>query len=108
MKLVEILKEAHANSVIEVVEGRRFDRILIDSVTTYFIDKNTSEIFGAKSSFQYNSRRLYGTLATIDQFDWSTNTPKSGTPAEEAYNLREAEIAKLYKPRGRPKKVTTP
>lgn len=88
-------------------EGRRFDRIECDGLMKYFIDRNSWEIFGAKSSFQYNSRRVYGTLDSIEQYDWSGVLPKPivGTPAERIHLEREAEIQKNYKPRGRPRKV---
>jgi len=91
----------------EVITGRRFDRVSIDKSVRFFIDKNSWEIYGAKSWFQYNPRRLYGELSTCEQWDWTDliPTPKPGTPAESTYQAREAEIAKNYRPRGRPKKV---
>lgn len=90
----------------EVIPGRRFDRVSIDKSVRFFIDKNTWQIYGAKSVFQYNPRRLYGELGTVEQWDWSdfTPVPKPGTPAEQAFTAREQEIAQNYKPRGRPRK----
>lgn len=89
------------------LEGRRFDRIQCDDTVRFFIDRNSWEIFGAKSSFQYNPRRVYGTLDVTNQYDWSGILPKpmSGSSAERIYNEREAAIVKNYKPRGRPRKV---
>lgn len=91
---------------VQRLEGRRFDRISADNQVLYFIDRNSWEIYGAKSSFQYNPRRLYGTLDSVDQYDWSTSIPHAiaGTPAERIYLEREENIQKNYKPRGRPRK----
>lgn len=91
----------------EAITGRRFDRVKINTQIRFFIDKNTWQIYGAKSVFQYNPRRLYGELGTFEQWDWSdfTPVPKPGTEAEKTYHVREQEIAQNYKPRGRPRKV---
>lgn len=99
----------HSKSV-QRLEGRRFDRVKCDETVKYFIDRNSWEIFGAKSSFQYNPRRTFGTLDVVSQYDWSgvTPTPIAGTPAERIHNEREAEIQKNYKPRGRPRKNPVP
>jgi hypothetical protein len=95
----------HGQSV-QRLEGRRFDRISVNNAVLFFIDRNSWEIFGAKSSFQYNPRRVYGTLDSVDQYDWSTPIPHAiaGTSAERIHNEREADIQKNYKPRGRPRK----
>lgn len=90
---------------VEVHRGRRFDRIEFDSTVEYFVDRNTWWVYGAKSPFQYNPRRVFGTLSTIDQFDWSTNTPLAGTPMETELESRESAIQAGYKKRGRPRKV---
>lgn len=91
---------------VQRLEGRRFDRISVNESVVFFIDRNSWEIFGAKSSFQYNPRRVYGTLDMAEQYDWSQDipTPMVGTNAERIHNEREAEIQKNYKPRGRPRK----
>lgn len=89
---------------VEHKAGRRFDRILVNGAVKYFVDRHTWEVFGAKSSFQYNPRRQYGKLDTVNQFDWVTHTPEPGTDAEKQFLAREAEIQKQYKPRGRPRK----
>jgi hypothetical protein len=90
---------------VEVYKGRRFDRIEVDGGIEYFVDKNTSQIFGAKSPFQYNPRRIFGTLFTVGQFNWSTNTPIAGTTMEIEFAARESAIQSVYKKRGRPRKV---
>lgn len=92
---------------VENVNGRKFARIVVDNATRYFVDKTTWEVYGAKSNTQFNPRRVYGTLETLNQFNWDTNQPLPGTPAEAAFNARETEIAKSYKKRGRPKKNPT-
>lgn len=95
---------------VQRLEGRRFDRFECDNEVRFFVDRTSWEIFGAKSSFQYNPRRTYGTLDVITQYDWAPMIPKplAGTPAERIHNEREAEIAKNYKPRGRPRKNPLP
>jgi len=90
---------------VDVLAGRKFDRILIDDYTEYFVDKQTSIIYGPKSPLQYNPRRSYGTLATVEQFDWSINMPLEGTVMETELAVREDAIQAGYKKRGRPRKV---
>jgi len=90
---------------VDVLAGRKFDRILIDDYTDYFVDKQTSIIYGPKSPLQYNPRRSYGTLATVEQFDWSINMPLEGTVMETELAVREDAIQAGYKKRGRPRKV---
>ena len=92
-------------AAVDVLAGRKFDRILIDDYTEYFVDKQTSIIYGPKSPLQYNPRRSYGTLATVEQFDWSINMPLEGTVMETELAAREDAIQAGYKKRGRPRKV---
>lgn len=92
-------------AAVDVLVGRKFDRILIDDYTEYFVDKQTSIIYGPKSPLQYNPRRSYGTLATVEQFDWSINMPLEGTVMETELAAREGAIQAGYKKRGRPRKV---
>jgi hypothetical protein len=91
--------------LVESISGRKFDRILIDEAVEYFVDKQTSIIYGAKSPLQYNPRRSYGTLATVEQFDWTTNLPFEGTAVATEWHAREDAIQSGYKKRGRPRKV---
>lgn len=91
---------------VERVQGRRFDRIKCDNTVRFFVDRNSWDIYGAKSSFQFNPRRWYGTLETVTEYEWaSAPAPKTGTNAERIFIKREAEIQKNYKPRGRPRKA---
>ncbi len=94
---------------VERVEGRRFDRFRCDGQVRFFVDRNSWEIYGAKSHFQFNPRRWYGTLDSVTQYIWSSNpTPTPGTQADRIFNEREAEIVKKYNPRGRPRKNPAP
>lgn len=86
--------------------GRRFDRILSEGKTKYFVDRSSWEIYGAKSSFQYNPRRWYGTLDSTEQYTWKGSPlPVAGTQAERIFNERESAIVQNYRKRGRPRKV---
>jgi hypothetical protein len=95
--------------------GRKYDRIYIQTyhngqpnqkLARYFVDRNSWVIYAPKSFTQVNERRQFGTLDTIEQYDWAPyqGVPKAGTIAEKLHLKREAEIAKSHKPRGRPRK----
>ena len=94
----------------QVETGRKFDKVYVQTdvqkLGRYMIDRNSWIIYGIKSWAQINERRTYGTLDTVDQYDWSHfyGVPKAGTEAERLHLKREAEIAKSFKPRGRPRK----
>ena len=96
----------------EIETGRKFDKVYIKTkvqkLGRYMVDRNSWVIYGIKSWQQVNERRTYGTLDTIDQYDWSAfyGVPKAGTEAERLHQKREAEISKNFKPRGRPRKGT--
>jgi len=95
---------------VEIETGRKFDKVYVKTsvqkLGRYMVDRNSWVIYGIKSWAQINERRTYGTLDTIDQYDWSPHygIPKAGTEAERLHSQREAEIAKTFKPRGRPRK----
>jgi hypothetical protein len=103
--IAQLLKDYHN---VERYEGRKFDRIAVNDAVEYFIDKHTWIIYGAKSALQYNPRRTYGTLSTTSQFDWTKNTPITGSIIEAEWERKEAEIVSAYKKRGRPRKVAKP
>ncbi len=101
---------------VEVESGRKFDKVYVQTyhqgkplqkLGRYMVDRNSWVIYGIKSWAQINERRTYGTLDTVDQYDWSPyyGVPKAGSDAEKAHLAREAEIAKTFKPRGRPRKT---
>ena len=95
---------------VEIETGRKFDKVYVKTsvqkLGRYMVDRNSWVIYGIKSWAQINERRTYGTLDTVDQYDWSHfyGVPKAGTEAERLHQKREAEIAKNFKPRGRPRK----
>ena len=99
-----------AGDTWQVETGRKFDKVFVQGKHQkhgrYMVDRNSWTIYGIKSWAQINPRRTFGTIDTVAQFDWSgyTGNPKSGTAAEKEHTAREAEIAKTYKKRGRPRK----
>lgn len=110
-KFKTTLETSDGSHTVNVIDGRRFDRIALNNKVKYFVDRNSWEIYGAKSSFQYNPRRWFGTLNSVDQYTWTVTTaptPKAGTEAEQTFTSREAAIVKNYKPRGRPRKHPLP
>ena len=96
--------------IAEIETGRKFDKVYIKTkvqkLGRYMVDRNSWVIYGIKSWAQINERRVFGTLDTVDQYDWSPfqGVPKPGTEAERLHLKREAEIAKNFRPRGRPRK----
>jgi len=95
---------------VEIETGRKFDKVYVKTsvqkLGRYMVDRNSWVIYGIKSWAQINERRTYGTLDTIDQYDWSPHygVPKAGTDAELLHQELEAQIAAGYKKRGRPRK----
>ena len=96
----------------QIETGRKFDKVYVQTnvqkLGRYMVDRNSWVIYGIKSWAQINPRRTFGTLDTIDQYDWSpyNGVPKAGTQAEKVHNETEAKIAAGYKKRGRPRKAT--
>ena len=96
--------------IAEIETGRKFDKVYIKTkvqkLGRYMVDRNSWVIYGIKSWAQINERRTYGTLDTVDQYDWSHfyGVPKAGTEAEKLHRELEAQIASGYKKRGRPRK----
>jgi len=95
---------------VEIETGRKFDKVYVKTsvqkLGRYMVDRNSWVIYGIKSWAQINERRTYGTLDTVDQYDWSSfyGVPKAGTEAEKLHRELEAQIASGYKKRGRPRK----
>lgn len=103
---------------IQVETGRKYDRVYTQTyhngapnqkIARYFIDRHTWTIYGCKSYTQINPRRIFGTLDTIGEWDWTPyhGVPNVGTESERVHLAREAEIAKTQKRRGRPRKHAT-
>lgn len=88
--------------------GRLYDKVYTTSNAgdsgKYMVERKTGSIFAIKSWNQHNPRRFYGTVATVDQWDWSQfpAVPKAGTSAELEHQTREAQFSAGYKKRGRP------
>lgn len=104
--VVELLGAGAGN--VEVKKGRKFDRVFTTNGNAqFFIDKINWNIYGAKSNVQFNQRRWYGTLETVDQFSWTGDSPspKIGSVVEVHFNDRERSFTSKYKRRGRPRKV---
>ena len=96
--------------IAEIETGRKFDKVYIKTkvqkLGRYMVDRNSWVIYGIKSWAQVNERRTYGTLDTVDQYDWSHfyGVPKAGTEAEKLHQELESQINAGYKKRGRPRK----
>lgn len=99
---------------VEVETGYKFDKVYIrtscggDTGETqrmgrYMVESRTGDIWGIKSWTQVNKRRWYGTLDTVDQYDWSDfyARPLPGTDAEKDQYERESKFKAGHKKRGR-------
>lgn len=102
---------------VHIETGRKFDKVYIQTyhndkplqrLGRYMVDRNSWVIYGIKSWAQVNLRREYGTLDSVDQYEWSHyyGVPKAGTDAAASHAAREENIMLGFKPRGRPKKNT--
>lgn len=94
-----------------VETGRKFDKVYVNGkqkMGRYMVERKTGNIFAIKSWAQVNTRRWFGTLDNIDQFDWSDyhGVPLAGSEVETLIKDREEGIVSGYKKRGRPRKVT--
>lgn len=99
-------------NVVRQERGRKFDKIYIltpsgQKLGRYMVDRNSWDIYGVKSWGQVNPRRWFGTLNTVDQYDWSpyAGRPLAGTDAATAHLQREQQITATFKKRGRPRKT---
>jgi len=95
---------------VEIETGRKYDKVYINTgaqkLGRYMVDRNSWAIYGIKSWQQVNERRQYGSLDTIAEWNWGPffASPIAGTAAEKAHAIREADIVKNHRPRGRPRK----
>jgi len=94
-------------------QGYKFDKVFVinhsgQRMGRYMVESRTGAIYGIKSWTQVNKRRQYGTLDTIDQYDWSDfyARPLPGTEAEKEYVKREEAIKATHKKRGRKPKAS--
>lgn len=116
-RLTRLYPELDSESV-EVETGYKFDKVFINRDTgtnshyrmgRYMVESRTGVIYGIKSWTQVNKRRCYGTIDTIDQYDWSDfdARPLPGTEAEKVHHEREKKIKSTHKKRGRKVKVAS-
>ena len=95
---------------IQVEFGYKFDKVFVfngQKAGRYMVESRSGKIWGIKSWTQVNYRRQFGTLDTVDQYDWSeySGRPIPGTDAEIAHIQREEEITAGHKKRGRKPKL---
>lgn len=75
----------------EVEKGRKFDKVFErtpnQKLGRYMVDRHSWTIYAIKSWNQYNPRRSFGTIDTVNQYDWSGyhGVPKAGTVAEQTH-----------------------
>ena len=72
---------AKASSRVTVHEGPKYTRVNVERSGRYMVVNATGEIFGIKAYGVIHRGHQYGTLATIQAWDWSGYT---ATPAVEA------------------------
>jgi hypothetical protein len=63
------------NAKAEYTIGRTYAKIMQGDSVRYFVRLNDGMIFASKSWQAANFNRSYGTLDTIDQFDWGNYNP---------------------------------
>jgi len=112
-KFIEVLNTAAAHGGWFVESGRKFDKVYVGDANgqkhgRYMVERKTENIYAIKSWAQVNTRRWFGTLDTIEQFDWKPfhAVPKTGAAVAALIQDREAGYLAGYKKRGRPRKVT--
>jgi hypothetical protein len=54
-----------------VVLGRKFSRVNTDRSGKYMVDNATGEIYGIKAYGVVHRGHRYGTLDTVDEWDWA-------------------------------------
>jgi len=106
----------YPNSAAEkfgVEQGYKFDKVFCIAgngqiLGRYMVESRTGNIYGIKSWTQVNKRRQYGTLDTIDQYDWSEYYGRAlpHTQAEIEHQKREETIKAGHKKRGRKPNAT--
>lgn len=69
-KFVETLQSL-SNFNIELISGRKYDRISINQSIRYFVEKSTGTIYGSKSRAAPNLNWWFGSLDTIQDWDWN-------------------------------------
>lgn len=76
--------------------GRKFDKVFMNGKVKYFVARmdqgavKAGDIYGAKSALAPNFRWFFGTLSSIDLWDW---TGEHGKPVNDP----SVKIAKSYR-----------
>lgn len=56
--------------LVTVKHGRKFDRVDLGDSGKYMVERETGAIFGIKSYGVVHRGYRYGTLNTVDEWDW--------------------------------------
>jgi len=70
------------NARVTVKPGRKYAKIVVGSGVRYFVRKSDGVIFASVSRNAPNCNRSFGTLWTVDDFNWGAYeaVAKPGTP----------------------------
>ena len=63
------------HAIAEWNKGNKYAKIVNKSSVRYFVELSTGTIFAAKSWAAPNRNRSYGTLDTMDEFNWGDYSP---------------------------------
>lgn len=58
------------NCKVRIVPGRKYTKIDVGYSGAYMVDNGTGEIFGVKAYGVIHRGHRYGTLDTVDQWNW--------------------------------------
>lgn len=64
-----------ANATAEYKKGTKYYKIIVGGGASFMVDVKTEEIFGVKGYGQVHLGHRYGTLDTIDDFNWGEYYP---------------------------------
>ena len=80
--------EVHYKHAIQtkVIPGKKYIKIDVGTSGRYMIDAD-GQIFGIKAYGVIHKGHFYGTLDTIDLYDWSNYTAVKKTYSTEKYNI---------------------
>jgi hypothetical protein len=61
---------AEKYSRVELQPGKKYIRVVLDTSSRYFIEKETGNIYGSAGWRSPNFKRQYGTLNTVNDWYW--------------------------------------
>lgn len=75
----------------KIVPGRKYTKIDMSGFGRYMVVNETGEIFGIKAYGVIHRGHFYGTLDTVDQYYWGSNTAykKSNRKMHKIFELRK-------------------